>query len=172
MRRRIRGSDAASNVARAGGRTDRPRFLARDLCPSIRWSQVIDDPERHAAREVDRQRFERMGVFDYSLETDTPAASLAAQIPVDVRQARRERLMQVQQQVAFQWNQAQVGRRMQVILDSPVPNEPSAWIGRSQADAPDVDGLVYVSGVNLRTGQIVNCEIVTAREYDLIAAAI
>ena len=58
---------------------------------------------------------------------------------------------------------------MDVILDSPVPGEPWAYIGRTYADAPEVDGAAYVSGENLAAGQIVPCEIVAARGYDLIA---
>jgi ribosomal protein S12 methylthiotransferase len=56
-------------------------------------------------------------------------------------------------------------------LDSPVPGERNAFIGRSYADAPDVDGVVYVTGKKLRPGQIVPCEIVASQEYDLVAAA-
>ena len=113
-----------------------------------------------------------MGVFNYSLEPDTPAAQLDNPIPFEIMEQRREALMQVQQQISFEWNQQQQGRQMEVILDAPIPEQPDAWVGRSQADAPDVDGLVYVTGENLQEGQIVNCEIVAAREYDLIAAAI
>lgn len=121
---------------------------------------------------VQQQRFERMGVFDYSLEPDTPAAQLPHHIAAEVMQARRQRLMEVQQEISHNWNLQQEGRRMQVILDSSVPEQSNAWVGRSKADAPDVDGLVYVTGENLSEGQIVDCEIVAAREYDLIAAAL
>jgi len=121
---------------------------------------------------VREQRFERMGVFNYSLERDTPAAQLDNPIPFEVMEQRREKLMQVQQQISFEWNQQQEGRQMEVILDAPIAEQADAWVGRSQADAPDVDGLVYVTGENLQEGQIVKCEIVAAREYDLIAAAI
>ena len=54
--------------------------------------------------------------------------------------------MDVQQQIAFAWNERQIGRRLDVILDGPVPGEKNAWVGRSYADAPDVDGVVYVTG--------------------------
>jgi ribosomal protein S12 methylthiotransferase len=87
-------------------------------------------------------------------------------------EARRERLMQVQQDIAFKWNDQQVGTQLDVILDGPVPNEPTAWIGRSYADAPDVDGLVFVTGENLSGGEIVKCEVVATRDYDLIAVAL
>ena len=78
--------------------------------------------------------------------------------------------MEVQQRIAFEWNEQQLGRKLDVILDGPVPGEKNAWIGRSKADAPDVDGLVYVSGKKLRAGEIVTCEIVAAQGYDLIGA--
>ncbi|MEX2185481.1 MAG: 30S ribosomal protein S12 methylthiotransferase RimO [Pirellulales bacterium] len=121
---------------------------------------------------VRQQKFERLGVFTYSLEADTPAAKLPEHVSEEVKNQRRDRLMEVQQEVAFAWNKAQVGRRMDVLLDVAVPGEKNAWIGRSYADAPDVDGVVYVTGKKLRAGQIVPCEIVATREYDLVAAAI
>ena len=118
------------------------------------------------------QRFERLGVFEYSREPDTPAAELPDPVAPDVRRARRDELMSLQQEIAFQWNQQQVGRKIDVILDSPIPDQPHAWVGRSYADAPDVDGLVYVTGEQLTTGQIVHCEVVTTQDYDLVAVAL
>ena len=81
-------------------------------------------------------------------------------LPEEVKNERRERLMAVQQQIAFAWNDAQIGRQVDVLLDSAVPGEKNAWIGRTYADAPDVDGVVYVTGEKLRVGAIVPCEIV------------
>lgn len=118
------------------------------------------------------QKFERMGVFTYSLEPDTPAAKLPDHVPEAVMNERRERLMAEQQQIAFARNEQQLGRQVDVILDSAVPGETNAFIGRSHADAPDVDGVVYVSGEKLRVGAIVPCEIVGTAEYDLVAAAV
>ncbi len=121
---------------------------------------------------VGEQRFERMGVFTYSFEPDTPAAKLPDQISEEVMNERRDQLMAVQQEVAFDWNAAQVGRQLDVIVDSAVPGENNAWIGRSYADAPDVDGVVYVTGEQLPVGSIVPCEVVATNEYDLVAVAI
>jgi ribosomal protein S12 methylthiotransferase len=123
---------------------------------------------------VRQQRFERMGVFTYSFEPDTPAAALPGHLPDDVKQQRRERLMQVQQQVAFEQCQAQIGREMDVILDQPVPGEKNVFVGRSAADAPDVDGLVFVTGdrQKLKPGQIVPVQIVATQEYDLVGVAV
>ncbi|HEX5470253.1 MAG TPA: 30S ribosomal protein S12 methylthiotransferase RimO [Lacipirellulaceae bacterium] len=121
---------------------------------------------------IGEQRFERMGVFTYSLEPDTPAARLPDHLPEKVKNERRDQLMEVQQEVAFEWNEAQVGRRLEVIIDSAVPEEENAWIGRSYADAPDVDGVVYVTGDGLAVGSLVPCEVVARNGYDLIAAAV
>jgi len=121
---------------------------------------------------VRAQKFERMGVFTYSFEPDTPAAKLPDHLAEEVKNERREQLMAEQQQIAFAWNDRQIGRQVDVILDTAVPGEKDAFVGRSHADAPDVDGVVYVSGENLRVGAIVPCEIVGTAEYDLVAAAV
>ena len=121
---------------------------------------------------VREQRFERLGVFTYSFEPDTPAAKLPEHLPEEIKSERRERLMAEQQEVAFAWNDAQLGRQIDVLLDTAVAGEKNAWIGRSYADAPDVDGVVYVSGAGLRTGSIVPCEVVGRSGYDLVAAAV
>jgi ribosomal protein S12 methylthiotransferase len=118
------------------------------------------------------QKFERLGVFTYSFEPDTPAARLPDHLPEEVKNERRERLMAVQQEVAFEWNNAQIGRRLDVLVDSAVPEENNAWIGRSYANAPDVDGVVYVTGEALSTGAIVPCEVVATSNYDLVAVAV
>ncbi|MFC1759019.1 30S ribosomal protein S12 methylthiotransferase RimO, partial [Planctomycetota bacterium] len=65
-----------------------------------------------------------------------------------------------------------IGKQIEVIIDGAVPDEPTAWIGRSYADAPDVDGLVFVTGENVKPGDIVNCEVVASQGYDLIAVAL
>lgn len=123
---------------------------------------------------VRNQRFERMGVFTYSFESDTPAANLPDHLPDEVKESRRGRLMAVQQEVTFEWTAAQVGKRIEVIVDQPVPNERNVWVGRSMADAPDVDAAVYVTGGphKLQPGRIVPCEVVTCQGYDLIAVAL
>jgi ribosomal protein S12 methylthiotransferase len=121
---------------------------------------------------IAEQKFERLGVFTYSFEPDTPAAKLPDHLSEEVKNERRDRLMEIQQDVAFEWNEAQIGRRLDVILDTAVPDEEDAWVGRSYADAPDVDGVVYVTGEGLAAGAIVPCEIVARSEYDLVGAAI
>lgn len=118
------------------------------------------------------RKFERVGVFTYSFEPDTPAAKLPDQLPEEVKESRRERLMAAQQEIAFAWNDRQVGRTVEALIDAQVPGEKNAWIGRTTADAPDIDQVVYVTGKKLRPGAIVSCEIVAAQEYDLVGVAV
>jgi ribosomal protein S12 methylthiotransferase len=121
---------------------------------------------------VSKQRFERLGVFTYSREPDTPSARLPGHVPLQTKQDRRDRLMRRQQAIAFQFNRRQIGKSLEVLIDRPVPDQPDAWIGRTFADAPDVDSVVWVTGSDVAAGQIVPCEIVATSDYDLVGAAI
>jgi len=123
---------------------------------------------------VEQRKFDHMGVFVYSHEASTPSAKLPGHLPDEVKHARRARLMAAQQAVAFERNQARLGRRMDVLIDGPVPGEANVWMGRTKEDAPDVDGLVYVTGDEypLAGGAITDCEVVATHDYDLIAAAV
>jgi len=117
---------------------------------------------------VRRARFERLGVFAYSPEPGTPAERMDPAVPEPIGRARRDRLMAAQQEIARQYNRAQVGRRRDVLVDGPVPGQPHAYVGRTMADAPEIDGAVYVTGEDLAPGRIVPTEIVDFRGYDLI----
>lgn len=124
---------------------------------------------------VSEMRFERVGVFTYSIEPDTPAAKLPDHLPERIKKERRNRLMAVQQQNAFAWCAERVGTRMDVLIDKAVDEANNVWLGRSYADAPDVDATVFVTGEKdkpIRPGNIVDCEIVSSQHYDLVAAAV
>lgn len=120
------------------------------------------------------QEFERLGVFTYSYEPNTPSAQLPDHIPTAVQEQRRDLLMQTQREIMQKGNDAKIGTQIDVILDAPVPGEANVWIGRTVADAPDVDSLAYVTGndLALRSGNIVTSEVVATQEYDLIAVAV
>jgi ribosomal protein S12 methylthiotransferase len=121
---------------------------------------------------VRRRKFERLGVFAFSEEPGTAAFSLDGQLPDKVKQARRDRLMAAQLEIAFAWNASQVGRRWNVLIDRCISKADNAYLGRSYADAPEVDCGVYVTGENLAPGRIVPCEIVAAEGYDLVAVSL
>src|SRR5262249_57396252 len=97
---------------------------------------------------------------------------LDGHLPEGVKEERRGRLMEAQQEVAFRWSQAQVGRELDVIIDGPDPEVPGHGLGRSYADAPDIDGLVRVKGKRLRAGDIVRAKVTGADGYDLAARAL
>ncbi|QDV82796.1 30S ribosomal protein S12 methylthiotransferase RimO [Planctomycetes bacterium TBK1r] len=125
---------------------------------------------------VAEQHFEHLGVFTYSVEEDTPAAKLPNRVPAKIAERRMSDLMAVQQQIAFQWNAARVGSLDDVIIDSKFEEQDGVWIGRTRSEAPEIDGVVYVSGVESgsepQVGDIVECEIVASQGYDLVAAPV
>jgi ribosomal protein S12 methylthiotransferase len=121
---------------------------------------------------VRKWRFERAGVFTYSLEPDTPAAKLDGHMDEAEKAARRDELMRVQQKIAHDHSRAQVGRVLDVIVDRQSEEREDVWIGRTQADAPDIDCVVYVTAPGSSTkrpltGAIIPVEIVASSGYDL-----
>jgi ribosomal protein S12 methylthiotransferase len=117
-------------------------------------------------------RFERVGVFTYSLEPDTPAAKLDGHLPEEVKAARRDELMEVQQGIAHDHARKQVGRIVDCIVDGPSGERDDVWLARSTGDAPDIDCLVYLTAPGSGpdeplTGSILPVEIVASSGYDL-----
>ncbi len=121
---------------------------------------------------VRQARFERCGVFPYSQEPGTPAARLPDHLPEEIKQERRDRLMEAQQAVAFAWSAQQVGREIDVLVDGPDPEFAQHALGRGFADAPDIDGQVRIKGKNLRSGDLVRVKVTAADGYDLVARAV
>jgi ribosomal protein S12 methylthiotransferase len=111
-------------------------------------------------REV---RFDRVGVFTYSYEPGTPSADLPGQVPDEVKQARRDALMALQQRISMEKNQALIGRRLMVLVEG---EGDGLSIGRTYRDAPEVDGMVIVEGV-LPVGEMIPVHITGAMAYDL-----
>jgi len=118
---------------------------------------------------VKETRFERMGVFTYSIEPGTPATKLDGHLPEDVKEARRDELMELQQQIAFEHADSMIGYELDILIDDQV--EEGVYIGRSFADAPEIDSNVFVSGEDLEIGSFVPVEIVRREDYDLIGVA-
>ncbi|MDE6567904.1 MAG: 30S ribosomal protein S12 methylthiotransferase RimO, partial [Lachnospiraceae bacterium] len=117
---------------------------------------------------VQEIKFDRLGVFPYSQEEDTPAAEMPDQIPEKVKQDRRDEIMALQQQIAFAKSEAQIGRVLDVMVEGRLP-EDRVYITRTYMDAPDVDGYVFVStDWDLMSGDFLKVRITGADEYDLI----
>ena len=117
---------------------------------------------------VKEQRFERLGVFPYSQEEDTPAAEFENQVEEEVKEARRDEIMALQQEIAFEKCQEQIGREFSVMVEGSLPEE-GVYIARTYMDAPEVDGYVFVrSEWNLMSGDFITVKVVGAEGYDLI----
>lgn len=121
---------------------------------------------------VKKMEFDRLGVFTYSREEDTPAAEMDGQIDEEVKEARRDEIMQIQQDIAFDKSNSRVGEIYEVMIEGRLPDE-GVYIARTYMDAPDVDGYVFIqSDYNLDSGDFVKVEVTRSDEYDLIAEII
>lgn len=117
---------------------------------------------------VDEMEFDRLGVFTYSPEENTPAAEMADQIPEEVKEERRDELMELQQEISYDKGQDRIGQELLVMIEGKVADE-SAYIGRTYGDAPKVDGYIFVqTGELLMTGDFAKVRVTGALEYDLI----
>ncbi|MBD2167814.1 30S ribosomal protein S12 methylthiotransferase RimO [Calothrix membranacea FACHB-236] len=119
----------------------------------------------HLLQFVQRNEFDHVGVFTFSPEEETPAYKLPNQLPQEVMDDRRNRLMELQQPIAWQKNQQEVGKIVDVLIEQENP-ETGELIGRSGRFAPEIDGQVYVVG-QAKLGTIVPVEIQSADTYDL-----
>lgn len=118
---------------------------------------------------VTEMRFERLGVFTYSHEENTHAYNLQDDVPEQVKQARADAIMAVQQEISAAHNAKMVGSHQRVLIDRA---EGEFFVGRTQYDSPDVDNEVYVSAEYLPVGDFVEVEITEALEYDLYAVPV
>ena len=117
---------------------------------------------------VDTMEFDRLGVFTYSPEEGTPAASMTDQIPENIKEERRNRIMELQQEVSLDKSADMVGKVIPVMVEGKITDD-DAYVGRSYKDAPNVDGYVFINtNAQLMSGQIVNVSITGSMEYDLI----
>ena len=121
---------------------------------------------------VDEMEFDRLGVFTYSAEEDTPAASMDGQIEESVKEDRQAELMELQQDIAFDLAEDMIGQEVLVLIDGKVADE-NAYVGRTYKDAPNVDGLIFVNtDEELMSGDFARVKVTGALEYDLIGEII
>ena len=127
-----------------------------------------DEDHQEMLAFVDEMEFDRLGVFAYSQEEDTPAAIMEDQVPEEIKEERREELMALQQAIAFEKAEEMVGKVLTVIVEGKVA-EDDVYVARTYKDAPGVDGYVFVdTTANLMTGDMMNVWITGCNEYDLI----
>lgn len=112
--------------------------------------------------------FDRLGVFTYSPEEDTPAAAMENQVPEEVKEERKAELMELQQDISLELGNERIGQETLVFIEGKVADE-NAYVGRTYGDAPGIDGYIFVNtGENLMTGDFVRVRVTGALEYDLI----
>lgn len=117
---------------------------------------------------IDQIEFDRVGVFTYSAEEGTPAAGFADQVDEDTKERYRDEIMELQQEISLDKNEAFVGKNMDVIVEGYIPDD-EVYAARSYRDAPEVDGYVFVNcDRELISGSVINVKITSASEYDLI----
>ena len=121
---------------------------------------------------VDEMEFDRLGVFTYSPEEDTPAAAMANQIEESVKEDRQADLMELQQEIAFELAEEMIGKEVMVMIEGKVADE-NAYVGRTYKDAPNVDGLIFVECDELlMSGDFAKVRVTGAMDYDLIGEII
>ncbi|MBI4026365.1 MAG: 30S ribosomal protein S12 methylthiotransferase RimO [Verrucomicrobia bacterium] len=113
---------------------------------------------------VERTRFERLGVFEYSREDGTAAGRMERQIPVKVKKERRRRLMAIQRRISTKLMASQVGRTLRVLVD----HDGKKSVGRTERDAPEIDGRVLLRGGGWRRGEFQQARIIASTAYDLV----
>ncbi len=123
---------------------------------------------------VEDLRFDRLGVFTYSQEEDTPAATMPNQVTERVKNTRRNKIMRLQQKIAFEAAEAMVGQVVTAVIEGRITDadddEGLSYVARTYKDAPDIDGYLFITGVQreLMTGDYVEVLITGSNEYDLI----
>ncbi|MCB8817750.1 30S ribosomal protein S12 methylthiotransferase RimO [Desulfosporosinus shakirovi] len=121
---------------------------------------------------IQRVQFDRLGVFAYSQEENTPAGQREDQVPPEVREKRRDQIMQIQQDISRQRLQRWVSRVVTVLLEMKLPD--GRWMGRTEGDAPEIDGQVYIpdTQIFLQEGDLIKVRILEADNYDLMGVVV
>lgn len=173
---------ASDRILRRMGRRTNQKQL-REMIASLR-SQIPDialrttlisgfpgeteEDQEEVMRFVDEMEFERLGVFAYSQEEDTPAAEFPDQVPQELKEERRDEIMELQQEISYEKSQSMIGKVLEVMIEGKVADE-NAYVGRTYMDAPGVDGLIFINtDLDLMSGDFVRAKVTGALEYDLI----
>lgn len=171
--------DVLSNMGRPFARNpekviDRVRTFFPDA--ALRTTFIVGYPGEteehfeHLMKFAEKTRFHHLGVFPYWPEDGTPAAAMDDQVPDDVKQYRRDALMELQGDISEQILGQYVGETLPVLIEEPSPEWPGLYLGRTWFQAPEVDGVTYVSAPpeeELQIGTIVDVEIEKTTTYDL-----
>jgi len=141
---------------------------------ALRTSVIVGFPGetdkefKELLRFLKEVRFDRLGAFAYSREPGTAAARFGKQVPEGVKKERLDEVMKMQQAISLERNKSFLGGRIKVLIDEKVSGTRNEYIGRTEFDAPDVDGVVYVNGESINVGNFYEVDIADTLEYDLV----
>ena len=169
--------DILKRMARRGNSSDIERLLnelrIRIAGLVVRTSLIVgfpgetEDDFKKLAAFIEKYKFDRLGVFMYSKEEDTPAALMKDQVPSGVKKSRHSGLMRLQQKISSDSNSSRLGKEYKVLVEG-VAEDGIFYFGRSYAEAPDIDGIIYfTSGRPLDAGMMVTVKILNSGQYDL-----
>jgi ribosomal protein S12 methylthiotransferase len=176
-------SDRLLKAMRRGGSSRSMRALLdklRERVPGIalRTSLIVGLPGETEAdfrgllAFVKEQRFERLGVFEYSAEEGTTAAALKGQVAAKVRRARFDRIMRAQQAISRRQQRELVGRRIEVLVEGRAEETEHLLAGRHAQQAPEIDGITYINDGVAWPGEIVTVEVTEAMDYDVVGRVV
>ncbi len=156
--------------------------LIRSIVPDvkIRSTFIVGFPGeteehfQHLLEFIEKHRFDRLGVFTYSKQTEVPSGNMPDQVPEKVKKQRRSKIMQAQHRIASELNQGMIDREIDVLIES-FDESKNLYIGRSQWDAPEIDNQVYVEeseGNLVEMGELARVRITKAKPYDLFGTTV
>lgn len=164
MNRKTTGEDIENTINQI--RTNIPDAVIRTTLITG-FPQESEEEFDNLYEFVKRIKFDRLGVFAYSQEEDTPAASMTGQIKEEVKQERKNKIMEIQQAISLEKNQLQIGNVVEALIEKEI--EPNLYEARSYRDVPEIDGIIYVKTLSTKNeGEFVNIKITDAMEYDLL----
>jgi ribosomal protein S12 methylthiotransferase len=167
MQRRVRRADIDELLGKL--RQQIPNLVMRTTFV-VGFPGETDEQFEELYEFVKQQEFQRVGVFTYSPEPGTPAMKLDGHMDESIKQTRYQRLMELQQGIAFKFTDSMIGYELDAFVDSEVSE--GVWQGRCYFDAPEIDASVMIHGENLQPGDMVPVVLESRRDYDLVGTAV
>ena len=172
LRSMRRGRDSAFLRGLLGRLRERVPGIALRTSLIVGLPGETEEDFEDLVRFVEEQRFERLGVFEYSREEGTPAAELPGQVPDELKRERRGRLMELQRAIAREQQRALVGRRLEVLVEGASEETEHLLVGRHAQQAPEIDGVTYLNEGMAYPGELVTVEVTDASDHDLVGRVV
>jgi len=168
----LKSMNRQGTMADITGLVEKLRLSIPEL--AVRTTFIVGFPGETAERFkvledfIKHMEFDKVGVFTYSPEEGTPAAGMPGQVPDEIKEERKDRLIEIQQDISLKKNRKKIGSTVFALIEGKSEDKEEIYVGRTQTDAPEVDGSIFVKGKRLKPGDIVLVQVTHAYEYDLI----